>query len=63
MHEYAQAQGLGRCSVVREEEGVLPLPWSSALPAPNDPPLVAGYAGGLFHPITGYSLPVAVRLA
>ena len=26
-------------------------------------PLRAGYAGGFFHPTTGYSLPVAVRLA
>jgi lycopene beta-cyclase len=24
---------------------------------------VAGYAGGFFHPVTGYSFPVAVRLA
>jgi lycopene beta-cyclase len=24
---------------------------------------VAGYAGGLFHPTTGYSLPVALRFA
>jgi lycopene beta-cyclase len=26
-------------------------------------PLVARYAGGFFHPVTGYSFPVAVRLA
>jgi lycopene beta-cyclase len=25
--------------------------------------LLGGYAGGLFHPTTGYSLPVALRLA
>jgi lycopene beta-cyclase len=33
------------------------------LPRPTAPPLLAGYAGGWFHPVTGYSLPVAVRLA
>ena len=26
-------------------------------------PLVAGYAGGWFHPVTGYSFPIAARLA
>ena len=60
---YAHEKGLSPFSVVREEEGVLPLPWSGPLPCPFDPPLVAGYAGGFFHPVTGYSLPVAVRLA
>ncbi len=48
--------------VVREETGVLPLPWKQ--PAPSAAaPLVAGYAGGWFHPVTGYSFPIAVRLA
>jgi lycopene beta-cyclase len=60
---YAREKGLSPFSVVREEEGVLPLPWSGPLPRPFDPPLVAGYAGGFFHPVTGYSFPVAVRLA
>ena len=60
---YAHEKGFGPFSVVREEEGVLPLPWSGPLPRPFDPPLVAGYAGGFFHPVTGYSFPVAVRLA
>jgi lycopene beta-cyclase len=60
---YAREKGLSPFAVVREEEGVLPLPWSGPLPRPFDPPLVAGYAGGFFHPVTGYSFPVAVRLA
>ncbi len=60
---YAQEKGLSPFSVVREEEGVLPLPWAGPLPRPEAPPLVAGYAGGFFHPVTGYSFPVAVRLA
>jgi len=60
---YATGKGLGPCSVVREEEGVLPLPWAGPLSRPLGSPLLAGYAGGFFHPVTGYSFPVAVRLA
>jgi lycopene beta-cyclase len=57
---------------VREESGVLPMPWSTGPSASNGSngqdhghgsPLRAGYAGGFFHPATGYSLPVALRLA
>lgn len=51
-------------SLVREEMGVLPMPWSMAFPeARTSQLLVAGYRGGFFHPATGYSLPVAVRFA
>jgi lycopene beta-cyclase len=49
--------------VVRSEQGVLPMPWSSEMTAPERSPLVAGYQGGFFHPATGYSLPIALRLA
>ena len=49
--------------VVRTEQGVLPMPWSSDTALPSRSPLVAGYQGGFFHPATGYSLPVALRLA
>lgn len=50
--------------VVREESGVLPLPlvWPPR-PVALDGPLVAGYAGGFFHPTTGYSFPIAARVA
>jgi len=68
IEDYARARGWGGAGgwtgehVVREETGVLPLPleWD---PPPLAPPLVAGYAGGWFHPTTGYSFPVAARLA
>ena len=58
---YVAARGW-TATVVREETGVLPMPWELAPPSPTAP-LVAGYAGGWFHPVTGYSFPIAARLA
>jgi lycopene beta-cyclase len=60
---YAEAAGMKVKRVLREERGVLPIPTALSLEAPAIGPLRAGYAGGLFHPTTGYSLPVALRLA
>ncbi len=48
--------------VVRTESGVLPMPWR-AQAHPESGALVGGYAGGWFHPATGYSFPAAVRFA
>jgi lycopene beta-cyclase len=60
---YARDTGLEVRAVIRREQGVLPMP-VAVPPAPlGQSPLVAGYAGGWFHPATGYSLPVALRLA
>ncbi|MCE9574724.1 MAG: lycopene beta-cyclase CrtY [Deltaproteobacteria bacterium] len=61
---YALAHGWPIAEVLREETGVLPLPWRMPddLPAAAAP-LVAGYAGGWFHPVTGYSFPIAARVA
>lgn len=64
--EYAAARGLLGGTLVREEAGVLPMPYGGPLsPAPvNAPgPIAGGYHGGWFHPATGYSFPAAVRLA
>jgi lycopene beta-cyclase len=58
---YVAARGWN-ATVVREETGVLPMPWELAPPSPTAP-LVAGYAGSWFHPVTGYSFPIAARLA
>ncbi len=63
VHAYAATRGYQIDKVIRTERGVLPLPWAGAYPAPAEGPLVAGYQGGWFHPVTGYSFPVAVRLA
>jgi lycopene beta-cyclase len=60
---YAEAAGLRVRGVRRRERGVLPIPRALPAPARAESPLAAGYAGGLFHPTTGYSLPVALRFA
>lgn len=59
---YARDKGIEIAEVTRTERGVLPLPLRSPSFEPQSP-FVAGYAGGFFHPTTGYSLPVALRLA
>lgn len=55
-------RGLAIDRIVREERGVLPMPWAGGVDD-RPGPLRAGYAGGWFHPATGYSFPAAVRLA
>lgn len=62
---WSRSRGFGPGELVREEHGVLPMPWrGDRLPRPATAgPLAAGYQGGWFHPATGYSFPVAARLA
>ena len=60
--DYAQESGYLVESVGRRESGALPMPWEGQYEAPQNP-LRAGYQGGWFHPATGYSFPVAARLA
>ncbi|MFC7552948.1 lycopene beta-cyclase CrtY [Pseudoroseomonas wenyumeiae] len=63
---YAAAQNWRIRTVLREEEGVLPVAldgdiqayWQARAATPQ-----AGLRAALFHPTTGYSLPDAVRLA
>ncbi|MBN1774709.1 MAG: lycopene beta-cyclase CrtY [Deltaproteobacteria bacterium] len=58
----SEARGWSVSEVLREEEGVLPMPWRR--PAVSvEPPYAGGYRGGWFHPATGYSFPIAVRVA
>ncbi|MEO6775879.1 MAG: lycopene beta-cyclase CrtY [Kofleriaceae bacterium] len=59
---YVAARGWTIAAVEREETGVLPLPLRGTA-ARIGAPLLAGYAGGWFHPVTGYSFPIAARLA
>jgi lycopene beta-cyclase len=60
---YARQQGYEVSRVVREEIGILPMPWRGSHEPDAGGVLVAGYRGGWFHPATGYSFPVAVRVA
>lgn len=60
--EYAGNLGLSVKGIAREETGVLPLP-AATRPARAASPFLAGYAGGWFHPTTGYSFPIAARVA
>ena len=64
IHAYALQAGAQVVGVVRRELGVLPLPIANHQGSLADEgPLCVGYRGGFFHPVTGYSLPLAVRLA
>jgi lycopene beta-cyclase len=60
---YASTLGLTVRGVVRRERGVLPLPFARPLLGPARSPIRIGYGGGLFHPLTGYSFPMAARVA
>lgn len=60
---YVEASGATIRAVLRREHGVLPLPLGGDAPSPRDGALPIGYRGGFFHPVTGYSLPVAARVA
>jgi lycopene beta-cyclase len=65
VHAYVEASGARVRSVLRREHGVLPLPLAgqAGAAAPAGAALPIGYRGGFFHPVTGYSLPVAARVA
>jgi lycopene beta-cyclase len=64
--EYCRAKGWRVAETVRRETGVLPITLSGDidgfLAGLRDVPTV-GLAGAFFHPVTGYSLPDAVRVA
>lgn len=64
--DYARQQGWQLARLVREEQGALPITLSGDPAAfwhqlHHQP--VSGLRAGLFHATTGYSLPLAVRLA
>ena len=63
---YIRSRGWTVEAVVGEEEGVLPIALDGDIDAfwAEEPSVArAGLWAGLFHPVTGYSLPDAVRLA
>jgi lycopene beta-cyclase len=59
---YCAGRGWAIAGIEREEVGLLPMPLATAPPTATAP-LVGGYAGGWFHPVTAYSFPIAARLA
>jgi lycopene beta-cyclase len=63
--DYAARVGARVLRVRRRESGVLPLPVRAETEVSGflQGPLRIGYRGGFFHPVTGYSLPLAVRVA
>ena len=62
LHAYITTRGMGDFQRVREESGVLPMPWEPTRRDSEDVATV-GYRGGFFHPATGYSLGRAVVVA
>jgi lycopene beta-cyclase len=60
---YLERRGIEVRRVLREESGVLSIPFSDGVLPPLGPPLRLGARGGWFHPTTGYTLPLAVRVA
>ncbi|MCG2842605.1 lycopene beta-cyclase CrtY [Sandaracinobacter sp. RS1-74] len=67
VRRYAAKQGWKIKRLIRDEDGVLPIAIAGDIRAhlAQYPPGVApvGMAAALFHPVTGYSFPDAVRLA
>jgi lycopene beta-cyclase len=61
--DHARRKGLEVRGIGRQETGVLPLPGRVGPRPGSASPLSGGYAGGWFHPATGYSFPVALRIA
>lgn len=65
----AEKVGLAQCRIVREESGVLPMPYVGYMPGSTQGPassqgiVAGGYRGGWFHAATGYSFPLALEFA
>jgi lycopene beta-cyclase len=65
LRKYLASRGVQRYEIIREESGVLPMPWSAGGDGDDtdSAPVAIGYRAGLFHPATGYSLGLAVQTA
>jgi len=61
--QYAHERGYEVGHVLRRESGVLPMPYVARSAWSRAMPLAVGYGGGFMHPATGYSFPVALRVA
>jgi lycopene beta-cyclase len=65
IEEYVAAAGWPSATLLREEQGVLPVAMGGDVEDlwRDSPAALLGLRGGFFHPTTGYSLPDAVRNA
>lgn len=66
IHDYAATKGWSIKTIIRQEQGILPITLSGDFDAfwPDNNKLPrSGLRANLFHPTTGYSLPYAVQLA
>lgn len=62
IRQYAAQHGLALVQLLREETGCLPLTLAGDAPLHASQPC-SGMRAGLFHAVTGYSLPLAAQLA
>jgi lycopene beta-cyclase len=60
---YVVSRGYHDYRIVREEQGVLPMPTGGSLPGSGLPMLAGGYRGGWFHAATGYSFAMSLQVA
>jgi len=60
---FLERRSVSKWRVLREEEGCLPMPFTSAFKPTASDQLAGGFAGGWFHAATGYSFPLAARFA
>jgi len=60
---YVDSRGYRDWRIVREEQGVLPMPTGGSFPGSGLPMLAGGYRGGWFHAATGYSFSMALQVA
>jgi len=65
LRAYLSDRGIRGYTIVREERGVLPMPWTAGpeMAGEDSTPLALGYRAGLFHPATGYSLGIGAQTA
>lgn len=60
---YAQSKGWSIEKIFETEKGVLPIPYESAPEPETDDVPVIGVRGDFFHPVTGYSMGYAIKVA
>ena len=63
IRHYLESYSISAWRIVRREQGCLPMPFTATWMPQAATPLAGGYLGGWFHAATGYSFPLAVRVA